>query len=193
MATKTNLLRDHILALLNDSTTSVTEDLEALAQCVAHIRNRTIVGGIARECGLTLAGFLTNDALELYYDIKSGRHDLGYISKGWEDPGFRIGDLVEIDPWEADILKANTPDIIRFSATNGIAMTVQETPTTITIQLDGVIYSEGFNRDTFEKTLDSLNACVEKIHTLIPEGRHDRHSPAGYVCRRLAEASGRSH
>jgi hypothetical protein len=72
-------------------------------------------------------------------------------------------------------------------------MTVQETPTTITIQLDGVIYSEGFNRETFLQTLDSLNVCVEKIHTLIPEGRHDRHLPSGYVCRRLPEASGRSH
>ncbi len=193
MPTKTNLLRDHILAILNGSTTTVTEDLDALAQCAAHIRNRMIVEGIARECGLSLTGFLTNDALELYYDIKRGRHDMGYFSKGWEDPGFRIGDLVEIDLWEADILKANTPHIIRFCATNGIAMTVQETPITIIIQLDGVIYSEGFNRDTFEKTLDSLNACVEKIHTLIPEGRHDRQSPSGYFGRKLAQAFGRSH
>jgi len=30
----------------------------------------------------------------LYYDITRGRHDMGYIAKGWEDPGFRIGDLV---------------------------------------------------------------------------------------------------
>jgi len=193
MANTSSSLRDQIFALVRDSTTSVGEDLEALSQCTAHIRNRTIIGDIAGECGLTLAGFLTNDALELYYNIRRGRHDLGYIAKGWEDPGFRIGDLVEIDLWEADILKANTPHIIRFCATNGIAMTVQETPTTITIQLDGVIYSEGFNRDTFEKTLDSLNACVEKIRTLIPEGRHDRHSPSGYFGRRLAEASGRSH
>jgi hypothetical protein len=87
MATKTNLLRDHILAILTGSTTTVTEDLDALAQCVAQIRNRMVIGGVARECGLTLAGFLTNDALELLYDIKRGRHDLGYIAKGWEDPG----------------------------------------------------------------------------------------------------------
>lgn len=193
MATKTNLLRDHILAILDGSTTTVTEDLDALAQCGAQIRNRMVVGGTARECGLSLTGFLTNDALELYYAIKRGRHDLGYIAKGWEDPGFRIGDLVEINPWEADIPKANTQHIIRFCAINGIAMTVQETPITIIIQLDGVIYSEGFNRDTFEKTLDSLNACVEKIRTLIPEGRHDRQSPSGYFGRRLAEASDRSH
>jgi hypothetical protein len=193
MVTNRSSLRQQVFALLHESTTSAEEDLEALSHCTAHIRNRMIVEGIARDCGLTLARFLTNDALELYYAIRRGRHDLGYIAKGWEDPGFRIGDLVEIDLWEADILKVNTPHIMRFCATNGIAMTVQETPTTIIIQLDGVIYGEGFNRDTFEKTLDSLNVCVEKIHTLIPEGRHDRHLPSGYFGRRLAEASGRSH
>ena len=133
MATKTNPLRDHILAILNGSTTTVTEGLDSLAQCVAQIRKSMVVGSVARECGLSLTGFLTNDALELYYDIKRGRHDLGYFSKGWEDPGFRIGDLAEINPWEADVLKANSPHIIRFCATNGIAMTVQETPSTIII------------------------------------------------------------
>ena len=193
MATKTDLLRNHILAFLSNNTTTVTEDLEALSQCAAHIRNRMIVEGIARNRGFSLTGFLMNDALELYYDITRGRHDLGYISKGWEDPGFRIGDLVEIDLWEADILRANTPHTIRFCATNGIAMTIQETPTTVALHLDGVIYSEGFNRETFLLTLDSLNICVEKIHALIPGGRHDRHSPAHYFCRRLPEASARSH
>ena len=87
----------------------------------------------------------------------------------------------------------NTPHIIRFCATSRIAMTVQEAPTTITIQLDGAIYSEGFNVDTFLKSLDTLNTCVEKIHTLIPGIRNDRHSPVGYVCRTQAETSRRSH
>jgi len=193
MVTKSNLLRQQIFELLRESPTSVGEDLEALSQCLAHIQNRMLVEGIARELGLSLARFLTNDALELYYVIKRGRHEMGYISKGWEDPGFRIGDLVEIGEWDRDVLKAHSHHIMRFCAMNGIAMTIQETPTTIALQLDGVIYSEGFNRDTFLQTLDSLNACVEKIHTLIPEGRHDRHLPSGYFGRRLAEASGRSH
>lgn len=192
MVIKNNLLRQQVFALLRESTTSVEEDLEALSQCEAQIRNRMTVEGIARECGLSLTGFLTNDALELYYDIKRGRHDLGYISKGWDDPGFRIGELVEIGPWEADAVKANTPHLLRFCATNGIALTVQETPTTLTIQLDGVIYSEGFNRNTFLQTLDSLNACVEKIHTLIPEGRPDGHIVPGYFCKRLAPSSRRT-
>jgi hypothetical protein len=59
--------------------------------------------------------------------------------------------------------------------------------------MGGVIYSEGFNRDTFLQTLDSLNACVEKIHALIPEARQDGHLFPGYFCRRVAPASGRIH
>jgi len=188
-----SFLREQILALLKESTTSTQEDLEALWQCVAHIRNRSIVGSIAQECGLTLAGFLTNDALELYYNIKRGRHDLGFISKGWEDPGFRVGELVEIGWWDRDVLKANSHDIMRVCATNGIAMTIQEAPSSMTLQLDGVIYSEGFNRQTFLQTLESLNACVERIHALIPEGRQSRHSPTKYLCTRQPEAPSRTH
>ena len=188
-----SFLREQILALLKESTTSTQEDLEALWQCVAHIRNRSIVGSIAQECGLTLAGFLTNDALELYYNIKRGRHDLGFISKGWEDPGFRVGELVEIGWWDRDVLKANSHHVMRVCATNGIAMTIQEAPSSMTLQLDGVIYSKGFNRQTLLQTLDSLNACVEKIHTLIPRGLHDQYPPTGYLCRGLAPVSSRSH
>jgi hypothetical protein len=126
MVIKNNFLRHQIFALLRESPTSAAEGREALSQCAAHIRNRMIVEGIARECGLSLAGFLTNEALELYYDIKRGRHDLGYISKGWEDPGFRIGDTVEIDPWRADGFKARATEIARFCATHGIAMTLMK-------------------------------------------------------------------
>ena len=156
MATKSSNLRDQIRSLLHESMTSVEEDLEALSHCEAQIRNRCIVEHLARECGLTLAGFLTNDVLELYYGIKQGRHDLGYISKGWEDPGFRIGDLVEVGWWDKDIVQANSHHIMRLCAINGITLTIQEAPIAITLQLDGVLYSEGFNRSTFQKTLDCL-------------------------------------
>ena len=194
MAIKSNFLRQQVFAVLRDSTTSAEEDLEALSQCAGHIKNRMIVEAIARDCGLTLTGFLTNDALELYYDIRRGRHGLGYIAKGWEDPGFRIGDLVQIGPWEVDAFKAHAAELARFCATRGMAMTlVTKNSMSAEVQLDGVIYSEGFNRVTFQKTLESLNECVEKIHSLIPEGRHDRHLPSGYFGRKLAEASGRSH
>jgi hypothetical protein len=33
--------------------------------------------------------------------------------------------------------------------------------------MDGVIYSEGFNKDTFIKTLETLNECIEKAESLL--------------------------
>ena len=194
MTSTRSFLREQILALLKESTTSAQEDLEALRQCAAQIRSWTIVGGIAQECGLTLAGFLTNDALELYYNIKRGRHDLGFISKGWDEPGFRLGDLVEIGWWDADLVKANTPQLMRFCAGRGIALSIQEKPQGIEFQLDGVIYSEGFNRETFLQTLDSLNVCVEHIESLLPAQRQGSFPPCpGPVARRLADASASAH
>jgi len=55
----------------------------------------------------------------------------------------------------------------KFCAVNGIAMTVTKTKESIDISMDGVIYSEGFNKKTFVSTLDTLHECVEKAKQLI--------------------------
>ena len=163
-------LRDQIFALLSKKKASIEDALKALSQCEAHIQNRVMVEKIAKECALKLSRFLANEELELYYDLKRGRHDMGYISKGWEDPGFRIGDLIEIEKSKEELFKGNAYEILRFCATNGIVLTVEETKDTITLQMEGVIYSEGFNKDTFLKTLETLNECIEKAETLIGGG-----------------------
>jgi hypothetical protein len=160
-------LRGQLFAVLNDSKVSADKVLKALSQCEAHIRNRIMVETIAKECGLKLSRFLANDALELYYDLKRGRHDMGYISKGWDDSGFRIGDLIKIPKDKIYSLKACAYQILKFCATNGIAMTIAERKDTVEIHMDGVIYSEGFNKNTFMNTLETLNECIEKAESLL--------------------------
>ena len=56
---------------------------------------------------------------------------------------------------------------MKICATNGIGISVEETTDRITLQMDGVIYSEGFNRDTFIKTLGTLHECVQKVRVLV--------------------------
>lgn len=162
-----SLLRNKIFKVLNNSKVPVWKVLKVVSQCESHIRNRIIVENIARECGLKLSGFFTNESLEIYYDIKRGRSDMGYISKGWEDPGFRIGNLIMVEKWKSDSFKKHAYEILRFCAVNGIVMTVEETQDALEIHLDGVIYSEGFNKDTFLKTLETLDECVAKVEELI--------------------------
>jgi hypothetical protein len=161
-----NPLRNQIFEVLRNSRTSAEEDLAALLQCAAHIRNRIIVEQTARECGLKLSGFRANDDLELYYDLKQGRHDVGYISKGWDDPGFRVGDLVEVPNANIPALKTHAYALLKFCATRGIVVTIEEKSEAVEIQMDSVIYSDGFNRKVFEQVLHYLNVCVEKAEEL---------------------------
>ena len=160
-------LRDKLFAVLGNNKVTADKALKALSQCEAHIRDRMMLETIVKECGLKMSRFIANDELELYYDLKRGRHDMGYISKGWEDPGFRIGDIIEIPKYKMDSFKANVYKILKFCATNGIAMTIAERKDTAEIHMDGVIYSEGFNKDTFWKTLETLNECVKKAESLL--------------------------
>jgi hypothetical protein len=160
-----NPLRDRIFEVLRNSSTSVEEDLTALLQCASQIRNRMLVEQTAKECGLKLSGFRTNDDLELYYDLRQGRHDVGYISKGWEDPGFRVGDLVEVPKANIPAVKAQAFNLLKFCATRGVVLTFEQKAGLVEIQMDSVIYSDGFNKKVFEQVLHYLNECVEKTHT----------------------------
>ncbi len=160
-------LRDRIFEVLINSPTSGKEDLQALSQCASHIRNTAIVQSIAKEQGLRLSKCRVDQHMELYYDISQGRHGLGYISKGWTDPGFRIGDLFPVSREAAESFKPHIFELLKFCATNGITVTMQENGGKIDLTMDAVIYSEGFNKATFKNTLEALSECVEKAAELI--------------------------
>jgi hypothetical protein len=162
-----NPLRDKILELLNNSITSSSEDLDALLQCASQIRNRMIVLQVAKECGYSLSRFITNDKLELYYDIKKGRHDFGYISKGWDEPGFRVGDIIKVPKANIAVLKDKAYGLLKYCAGQGVVLTLKEEPDGVDVEMDSVIYLDGFNKKVFEQVLHYLNVCVEKAQLLI--------------------------
>lgn len=142
--------------------------LKALTQCQSHVRNRIMMEGVGKECGVTLSGFHTGEHLELYYDLKHGRHDVGCIAKGWDDPGFRIGDIVKVAKWKIADMKEHVYALLQFCATRGVIVTIEEKDTFIEIHLDSVVYLEGMNKRVFEQVLHYLQECVEKAHELIP-------------------------
>jgi len=162
-----NPLRDQILDLLANSSTSADEDLAALLQCADQIRNRRIVERTVKECGLKLARFLSDNSLELYYDLKRGRHDVGYISKGWGEPGFRVGDVIEIPRTNIPSFKEHVFSLLNFCAVRGVSISFEEKDNMFEIQMDAVIYSDGFNKKVFEQVLHYLNVCVERVNDLI--------------------------
>ena len=164
---KGDVLRNQIFALLNKEKASADLALKALTQCQSHVRNRIIIEGIGKECGVTLSGFLADEHLELYYDLKQGRHDVGYISKGWDEPGFRIGNIVEVPKWKVADMKEHVYALLQFCATRGVTVTLEEKEKSIEMQLASVIYLEGLNKRVLVQVLHYLQECVEKAHELI--------------------------
>jgi|CXWL01.1.fsa_nt_gi hypothetical protein len=161
------VLRNQIFALLNKKKVSADAALKALTQCQTHIRNRIVIEEIGKECGVTLSGFRAGEHLELCYDMKRGRHDVGCISKGWNEPGFRVGDIIEVPKWNNADMKEHLYVLLTYCATRGVAVTIEEAEHSIELQLDSVIYSEGLNKQVFEQVLQYLQECVEKAHELI--------------------------
>jgi hypothetical protein len=164
---KGDVLRNQIFALLNKKKASADTALKVLTQCHSHVRNRIMIEGIGKGSGVTLSGFRADEHLELYYDLKQGRHDVGFIAKGWDDPGFRVGEIIEVPKWKIADMKEHVYALLTFCATQGVAVTIGEKERLIELQLDSVIYLEGLNNRIFEQVLHHLQECVEKAHKLI--------------------------
>jgi len=75
--------------------------------------------------------------------------------------------LVQIPKGQSPRLKAMITQIRKVCATNGIGVTIEKTKDSIDVQMDAVIYSEGFNKGTFKKTLDTLCECVQNVEEMI--------------------------
>jgi len=134
--------------------------LSALSYCRNQFENRTNVETAILVSGCSTTGFLWNEDLELYYDIAKDREEVAFISKGWDDPGFRLGQLVTVSGDKIDRLE----DVKKFCGTNGIVMSFQENDESgYEVVLEQVIYSTGFDGRTFSQALSTLIECSDKL------------------------------
>lgn len=155
--------RTRVLDILQESGLSMSQAAEVLSQCHRHVQNRTAVEEMARESGLHLEEFRTNEDLELYYDIGKDGHDVGFISKGWGEPGFRIGELLILPADTLDTFRARAPQIMDLCSTSGVACTGTLITDGLEVGLSDNIYAEGFNRATFLRTLEAVHDCAVKV------------------------------
>lgn len=159
--------RMRVFSVLQASDLSMSLAAKALAQCHRHIQHRATLEAMANESGLQLDGFQTNEDLELYYAIAKDGHDVGFISKGWDDPGFRVGELLVLPADSLDAFRARAPQIMDFCSTNGVVCTGRLTPAGLELSLLDNIYSEGFNIATFLQTLEAVHICAARVRAIM--------------------------
>ena len=149
-----------ILSAIDDVEAPRGIALRALAYCRNHFENRTVVETALLVSGCRTTGFLCNEDLELYYDITKDDEEVAFISKGWDDPGFRLGELFTVSADKTDRLE----DVKKFCDTNGIAMSFQKNEELdYEVVLEQVIYSTGFDGRTFAQALSTLIECSDRL------------------------------
>ena len=135
---------------------------------------QAIINSIAKKNKLKFIDSDPIDVLEFNYDIERNGEELGYFSRGWGDPGFRVAELLIIrGKSKIAVFNSNTKSILDFCKNNGIGMTtgwsVKNSKKELFVAIDAVIYNEGFNSKTFIRTLNAVRVCVEEIQGIINE------------------------
>jgi hypothetical protein len=125
--------------------------------------NILTVRAVTEKAGVGISRFLSDIDLELYFDIESDESNACYISKGWTDPGFRVAALIQIPrrlyvPDDSVSLLANT------CALQGVAMCRNLNIKGEDWTLESVLYSGGFNAETFRHSLNAVTECERYLN-----------------------------
>ena len=143
---------------------------QILLQCADYFHNRHLLQCYVQEVGLTLVNGHTDDELQIYYEIQWNGDTIGFISKGWEESFYRLGQILRVSEDKLPELKQHSKEISAFLAMNGIAITSDRDEKTAAhyMHLTINIPNAGFNKDTLSQAVETMTACVYKIKGIIP-------------------------
>ena len=135
-------------------------------QSLSQHKNIRLVKDCARKLNLKLRRFQTNGILELYFDVLRGNNNICYISKAWEDPGFRIGDIITLDKGSPDF-KQRFYEIFNVCSKNfvsiGIYKSQRKRIKILELDLAIGIYKDGFNEKVLQEAIGTFKYVVEKV------------------------------
>lgn len=130
---------------------------------VGQRENIKLLEECAKKLKLELKSFNSNDNLELYFEIYRDSHDLCYAYKGWDDPGFRMGELIELDKRAPDF-KERFYEIFRICSGRLITIGLQKQgKESLSLALEIGIYKSGFNAKVFKEAVKDLADALAEI------------------------------
>jgi hypothetical protein len=133
---------------------------------LAQESNIRLVKAVTEKAGVRISRFLSDIDLELYFDIESEHSSACYISKGWTDPGFRVAAIISMPrrmyvPDDSASLLANT------CALQGVAICRNLNIEGEDWTLESVLYSEGFNAESFRHSVKAVSSCEEYLNQFL--------------------------
>jgi hypothetical protein len=133
---------------------------------LAQETNILTVRGVTEKAGVRISRFLSDIDLELYFDIESEQSSACYVSKGWTDPGFRVAALISMPrrmyvPDDSHSLLANTCALQGVAICRNLNMEGEDWT------VESVLYSGGFNAETFRHSIDAVRACERYLNQFL--------------------------
>jgi len=143
------------------------EQIKMLEAVLNQRKNIYLVRETANKAGFELTRFINNKALDLYFDILNKDKNAGYISKGWDDPGFRVGEYFEMDKTDP-AFKEKFYKVHQVCSGNLISVGVSEkSQGKVGISLEIGIYAGGLTEKVLKSAVETIESTMCKIKGLI--------------------------
>jgi len=120
----------------------------------------------AKKLGVTLE-WKPIASLELYCDVSAGGKDICYISRGDDDPGYRIGDIIDL-PKNVAGFKEKFCQIFKLCSRDFISLDLMNTKDgSQALSLEACIYASGFNEKVLKEVMTNLVIVKKKIKRIL--------------------------
>lgn len=137
------------------------------------IRSIALVKECARKSRLNLKKFITDEHLEVYFDVYRRQKNLCFLAKGWDDPGFRIGEIIKLDKKDPNF-KKNFYRTFEICSKELISLGFfKQNKDFLWLSLGVGIYYDGFNEKVLKEAAATLKGATDKIKTYLKPKTRD--------------------
>ena len=131
------------------------------------IRSIALVKDCAKKSKLKLKKFITDEQLEVYFDVYRREKNICFLAKGWDDPGFRIGEIIKLDKNSPDF-KRNFYRAFEICSKELISLGFfKQNKDYLWLSLGVGIYFDGFNEKVLKDVAVTLKDAADKIKSFL--------------------------
>jgi hypothetical protein len=107
--------------------------------------------------------------MEFYFDLYKGSQSQCYISKGWDDPGVRIGDLLRVARQDAGRIKQRITTLVDACASQGVTLQLRVAPGgEVELHVWTPVYGSALTPRVLHEAVKALQECKRRIRRACP-------------------------
>lgn len=146
------------------ATAPAVRDPKVMGRVASFLRTLGNLLALVARSGLILRHLHMNEALELYVDVYQGSNDLGSVSKGWDDPGFRVQDVLYVSRAALPQFKARIYEIVEACASQGCCFQIHTSQDRgIELELWTPLYGDRLHPGALKEAFRALAECRRRI------------------------------